>query len=44
MQSTIANDILTLSIDGQSKPQLLTKLILQVSVRELHNITEIAPE
>ena len=39
MHSTIANDSLKLSIEGQVEPQLVPKLLLPVSVRELHNIT-----
>ena len=33
----IANDCLKLSIDDQAEPQLVPKLLFQVSVRELHN-------
>ena len=37
MQSPIANDCLKVKIDGYTEPQLFPKLLLQVSVRELHN-------
>ena len=36
VQSPIANDCLKVYIDGHSEPQLATKWLLQVSVRELH--------
>ena len=36
LQSTIANDCLKLKIDVYTKLQLFTKLLLWVSVRELH--------
>ena len=38
VQSPIAIGFLKLSIDGQAVPQLVPKLLLQESVRELHNI------
>ena len=38
VQSPIANDYLKLSIYGKAEPQLVPKLLLQVSVREIHNI------
>ena len=37
MQSPIVNDCLKVKIDGHTEPQPVTKLLLQVSVRELHN-------
>ena len=37
MVSPIENDCLKLSIDGQVEPQLVPKLLLNVSVIELHN-------
>ena len=37
VQSPIANDCLKVKIDGYTKPQLLPNLLLQVSVRDLHN-------
>ena len=37
VQSPIANDRLKVSIDGPSEPQLVSKLLLKVSVPELHN-------
>ena len=37
MVSTIDNDCLRLSIDGQVEPQLVPKLLFQVLVRELNN-------
>ena len=38
LQYPIADDCLKVYIDGNYKPQLVPKLLLQVSVRELHNI------
>ena len=38
VQSPIVNDCLKLNIDGDTELQLVPKLLLQVSVRELHNI------
>ena len=37
MQSPIANDCLKVKIDGYTEPQPFPKLLLQVSIRELHN-------
>ena len=37
VQYPIANDCLKVYIDGQYEPQLVPNLLLQVSVRELHN-------
>ena len=34
---TIVNDCLKVKIDGHAEPQLVPKLLLQVSFRELHN-------
>ena len=36
-QSPISNDCLKVVLDDQKEPQLVPKLSLQVSVRELHN-------
>ena len=36
-QSPIYNDCLKVVFDDQTEPQLVPKLLLQVSVRELHN-------
>ena len=36
-QSPISNDCLKVVFDDQTEPQLVPKLLLQVSVRELHN-------
>ena len=36
-QSQIVNDFLKVKIDGHTEPQLVPKLLLQVSVRELRN-------
>ena len=44
VQSPIANDCLKVPIDGPSELQLVPKLLLQVSVQELHNIMVIPPE
>ena len=38
VQSQIANECLKVSIDGHSEQNLVPKLLLQVSVWELHNI------
>ena len=38
VQSPISNDYLKVMLDDQTEPQLVPKLLLQVSVRELHNI------
>ena len=38
LQSPIFNDGLKLYIDSNTEPQLVPKLLLQVSVQELHNI------
>ena len=37
MKSPIANDCLKMKIYGYTEPQLVPKLLLRVSVRELHN-------
>ena len=37
VQSSITNDYLRVKVDGHIEPQLVSKLLLQVSVRELHN-------
>ena len=37
MNSPIDNGCLRLYLYGQAEPQLVTKLLLQVSARELHN-------
>ena len=44
VQSPIAYDCLKVSIDGHYKPQLVPKLLLQVTIRELHNSIIISPE
>ena len=38
VQSPISNDCLKVMLDDQTEPQLVPNLLLQVSVRELHNI------
>ena len=38
VKSPIVNDFLKLNIDGHPEPQPVPKLLLQVSVQELHNI------
>ena len=43
VQSPIVNDCLKVKIDGYTEPQLVPKLLLQVSVRELHKIL-LAPQ
>ena len=37
VQSPIVNDFLKVKMDGHTEPQLVSKLLFQVSVRELHN-------
>ena len=37
VQSPIVNNFLKVEIYGHTKPQLFTKVLLQASVRELHN-------
>ena len=37
VQSPISNDCLKVVLDDQTEPQLVPKLLLQVSFRELHN-------
>ena len=37
VQSTISNDCLKVMFDDQTEPQLVPKLLLHVSVREIHN-------
>ena len=37
VQSTIVNDCFKANIDGHTEPQLVTKILLHVSVRELYN-------
>ena len=37
VQSPISDDCLKVMLDDQTEPQLVPKLLLQVSVRELHN-------
>ena len=44
MQSPIYNDCLKVSIGGHYEPQLVPKLLLQVSVQEIHNIMVSTPE
>ena len=38
VQSPISNDFIKVIFDYQTEPQMVPKLLLQVSVRELHNI------
>ena len=37
VQSPISNDYLKIKLDDQTKPQLVPKLLIHVSVREPHN-------
>ena len=37
VQSPIVNDCLKVKIDGHTEPQLVPKLLLKMSVREIHN-------
>ena len=43
MQYPIENDCIYVSIDGNPKKQLMSELLFQVYVRELHNILMITP-
>ena len=43
-KSPIYNDCLKVSIDGNSEPQLVPKVLPQMSARELHNSMSIPPE
>ena len=38
VQSPIVNNCLKVNIDGRIEPKLVPKLLLQFSIRELHNI------
>ena len=38
VQSKLSNDFLKVMFDDQTEPQLVPNVLLQVSVRELHNI------
>ena len=42
--STVANDFIKVYIDGYLEPQLVSKLLLQVYVRELYNSMVSPPE
>ena len=44
MQSPIFNYCLKIHIYGHTRPQIVPKLLLQVSVRELHNSLGSDPE
>ena len=37
VQSPIVNDCLKVKIDGHTEPQLVPKVLFQVSIREIHN-------
>ena len=37
LKSPISNDCFKVMLDNQTEPQLVTKFLLQVSVKELHN-------
>ena len=43
VQSPISNDCLKVVLDDQTEPQLVPKLLFQLSVRELHNILVSGP-
>ena len=43
VQSPISNNCLKVMLDDKAEPQLVPKLLLQVSVRELHNSLVIDP-
>ena len=38
VQSPITNDCLKLNIDGHTRLKIILKLLLQLSIRELHTI------
>ena len=44
MQYPIANNLLKVSIGGHYEPKFVSKLLLKVSVQELHNIMVSPPE
>ena len=44
MQSLIFNYSLKVNIDGPTRPQIVPKLLVQVSVREIHNILVGGPD
>ena len=44
VHSPISNDCLKVLLEDQTEPQLVPKLLLQVSVRELHNSLVIDPK
>ena len=44
VQSPIFNDCLKVNIDGHTRPQIFPKLLLQVSIREIHNSLVSDPE
>ena len=37
VQSPIVNDCLKVKMDGHTEPQLVPKLLLQLSIRKIHN-------
>ena len=43
LKSPISNDSLKVNIDGYTRPQIVPKLLLQVSVREIYNSLVIDP-
>ena len=44
VQAPISNDCLKVVLDDQTEPHLVPKLLLHVSVRELHNILVSDPD
>ena len=44
VQSPIFNDCTKVNIDGHTRPKIVTIVLLQISVRELHNILVSDPE
>ena len=44
VQPPIVNECLKVNIDGHTRPQIVPKMLLQVSVQELRSILVIEPE
>ena len=44
VQSPIINECMKVKINGHNRPQIIPKLLLQVSVQELHNSLVSVPE
>ena len=44
MQYTITNEFLKVAMNGHTETNIFTKLLLQISAREIHNSMVILPE